>query len=449
MDEPSNRMHVHGVLVLNGDIERSAVIERLRSRLLRIPRFSQRVARQDGHLVWADDEAFDIDRHVIEETLPAPGGDLELATALQRHLHRPFDPDHPLWEAHLLRRFSGGTVVFMRLHHVIGDGVALLVVLLALTDFELHGAVHSAAAESTGRPGSNPFFNILTATAAGVGKAISAAEDLMPEALRLMRAPNEALERLNPVKRGLAETLALGRLAGRRPDPKTRFKGPLGVEKRVAWTDKVPLDEVKAIGAATGATVNDVLNSAMAGGLHRYLARFGEPDEKLTFRCAMPVSLRPLDAISALGNRFGLVFLPLPVGLADCELRLTRIHERSARLRHSAEPMVALKVLDAMGRLPKFAHGALLKLFGSKATAVFTNMPGPRHLLRFAGHTVRDIFFWVPQAGRLGLGVSIFSYAGAARMGVGTDAGLIPDPQHIVDGFHAEMEALARLGGRA
>jgi len=439
MDVPANRMHIHGVLVLEGEVERAAVVDRFRHRLLRVPRFDQRVARQDGRLVWTDDEAFDVDRHVVEETLAPPGGDLELAAALERHLHRPFDPEHPLWEAHLLRGYSAGTVLFMRLHHVIGDGVALLVVLLALTDFVLPGPASA----------SNPFFDLLTVTAAGVDRAISAAQDLMPEALRLMRAPNEALERLNPLVRGLSETLALGRLAGRRPDPKTRFKGPLGVEKRLAWTDKVPLEDVRAIGAATGTTVNDVLNSAMAGGLHRYLARFGAPDENLTFRCAMPVSLRPLNAIAALGNRFGLIFLPLPVGLSDSELRLTKIHQSAQRLRRSAEPMVVLKVLDAMGRLPRFAHGALLKLFGSKATAVFTNVPGPRHRLRFAGHTVRDIFFWVPQAGRLGLGVSIFSYAGAARMGVGTDAGLIPDPEHIVDGFHAEMEALSRLCGRA
>lgn len=449
MDEPENRMHIHGVLVLESEVERAAVVETLESRLLRVPRFSQRVALQGDRLVWTDDEAFDIDRHVFEETLAPPGGDRELAAALQQHLHRPFDPDHPLWEAHLLRGYAAGTVLFMRLHHVIGDGVALLVVLLALTDFALPGSAGVASGDSASESGSNPFFELLTATAARVGGAVSAAQDLMPEALHLMRAPNEALERLNPLVRGFAETMALGRLAGRRPDPRTRFKGPLGVEKRVAWTERVPLDEVRAIGKATGTTVNDVLNSAMAGGLHRYLAGFGAPDERLTFRCAMPVSLRPLDAISSLGNRFGLVFLPLPIGLADSELRLARIHQSSQRLRRSAEPMVVLRVLDAMGRLPRFAHGALLKLFGSKATAVFTNVPGPRHWLRFAGHTVRDIFFWVPQAGRLGLGVSIFSYAGAARMGVGTDAGLIPDPGRIVDGFHAEMEALSRLSGRA
>lgn len=445
MDEPSNRMHIHGVLVLDGEADRDAVLDALRDRLLRVPRFHHRIARDDGRLVWTEDEQFDIHRHVVDETLPDPGGDLELAQALEPALHLPFDPLHPLWEARLIHGYEGGTVVFIRLHHVIGDGVALMVVLLALTDFVLPSGEAGEGAGAREASASNPFFDLLTATSRGVERAISAAEQLMPETLRLMRAPNQALKRLNPLVRGLGQTAALGRLAGRRPDPKTPFKGPLGVEKRVAWTRTVPLADVKAIGAATGATVNDVLNNAMAGGLRRYLTRFGEPDESLAFRCAMPVSLRPLEAISDLGNRFGLIFLPLPVGIADSELRLARIRENSARLRRSAEPMVVLKVLDAMGRLPRVAHGALLKLFGSKATAVFTNVPGPHQRLSFAGHKVRDIFFWVPQAGRLGLGVSIFSYAGGARMGVGTDAGLIPDPERIVDGFHAEMDALMRL----
>jgi hypothetical protein len=74
-----------------------------------------------------------------------------------------------------------------------------------------------------------------------------------------------------------------------------------------------------------------------------------------------------------------------------------------------------------------------------------TNVPGPREVLYLAGNPIREIFFWVPQSGRVGLGVSIFSYAGHVRMGVGTDAGLVPDPEAIVQGFQEEYEELRRL----
>jgi diacylglycerol O-acyltransferase len=264
-----------------------------------------------------------------------------------------------------------------------------------------------------------------------------------------MLAPVEAFRRAHPRAKGAGATVALGRLVGRVPDPKTRFKGALQVPKALAWTEALPLDEVRAVAKSLGVSINDLLNSAMAGGLRRYLARHGEPPEKLSFRAAMPVNLRPLDEMWQLGNRFGLIFLSLPVGIVDPLRRLEEIRRRSAALRRSAEPLLVLGLLDVAGRTPAAVQRLLVTIFGSKATAVFTNVPGPRQTLWFGGRPIRDIFFWVPQAGRLGLGVSIFSYAGQVRMGVGTDAGLVPDPERIVDGFRAEFDALVRAAARS
>jgi hypothetical protein len=77
-----------------------------------------------------------------------------------------------------------------------------------------------------------------------------------------------------------------------------------------------------------------------------------------------------------------------------------------------------------------------------------TNVPGPKDVLYLAGKPLQDLFFWVPQAGRVGVGISICSYAGRVRLGVGTDTGLVPDPENIVAGFHEELEAMRRLAGR-
>ncbi|HSM13276.1 MAG TPA: wax ester/triacylglycerol synthase family O-acyltransferase [Thermoanaerobaculia bacterium] len=452
MDEPANLMHVHGVLVLDGHVEREKVAAVLGARFAEIPRFHQRVALDGGRLVWTEDEAFDIDRHVPEESLSEPGGDAELAAAIGAHLDRPFDRAHPLWEFRLLHGYRGSdTVVFGRLHHAIGDGVALMVVLLAMTDLSPEGpaAVGSGELAAAARSG-NPFFDLFTAgPGAALEAAHAAAERWMPETLRLMLGPLEALRKAHPLVRGLGSTAALGRMLARPSDPRSPFKGDLGTEKRVAWTRAAPLDEVKSLAKSLGGTINDVLNSAMAGGLRRYLLRHGTPPDDLSFRAAMPVNLRPLEEMAALGNRFGLIFLSLPVGMADPVRRLEEMKARARALRHSAEPLVVLGLLGFAGRSPLAIQEVLMKIFGSKATAVFTNVPGPRKTVWFAGRPIRDIFFWVPQAGRLGLGVSIFSYAGQVRMGVGTDAGLVPDPGRIVDGFDAELEALADAAARS
>jgi diacylglycerol O-acyltransferase / wax synthase len=450
MDEPINRMHVHGVLVLEGDVARDVVAKILGERLGAIPRFRQRIAGDGGRLVWTDDAAFDLDRHVVEEHLAEPGGDAELAAAIEARLGEGFDRRHPLWQFRVLRGYRGAqTAVFARLHHTIGDGVALMLVLLAMTDLAPQGPPTVEPGRDLVSPPLNPFLEILAAgPRAGLAAARAAAEQWAPEMLRLMLGPAEAYARLSTLAKSVGATRAVARILGSWNEPPTAFKGALGAEKRVAWTEHVRLDEVRSIGRGLGGTVNDVLNTAMAGGLRRYLAGQGTPAESLSFRCAMPVNLRPLEEMAALGNRFGLIFLDLPVGISDPLRRLEEIRRRSERLKRSVEPLVVLSLLDIAGRSPVGIQRLLVKIFGAKATAVFTNVPGPTTTLWFAGRPLREIFFWVPQAGRLGLGVSILSYDGWVRMGVGTDAGLVGDPERIVAGFHAELDALASAAAR-
>ena len=98
--------------------------------------------------------------------------------------------------------------------------------------------------------------------------------------------------------------------------------------------------------------------------------------------------------------------------------------------------------------MPLAVQKLVVSIFAAKTTAVMTNVPGPREVLYLAGRAIREIFFWVPQSGRVGLGISIFSYAGHVRMGLASDSGLVPDPERIVEGFHAELAEL-QLRARA
>jgi len=109
--------------------------------------------------------------------------------------------------------------------------------------------------------------------------------------------------------------------------------------------------------------------------------------------------------------------------------------------------VVVFRILDTLGIVPRKVQDLVVGIFATKATAVMTNVPGPKDMLYLAGKPLRDLFFWVPQAGRVGIGISICSYAGRVRLGIGTDSGLVPDPETIVTGFHEELEALRRLAG--
>ena len=447
MDEPSNLMIINGCLVLERPLDRERVKALLERRLLPIPRFRQRILYNGGSPCWQDDPAFDLDAHVVETGLPAPGDDAALAEVVSALMSESLGHDRPLWRFHLIDGYKGGCVLMGRLHHCIGDGMALLLVLLSLTDLTAEPPRGPELAEDP----DNPFTELFRHPPHGGEAARQLAAQIMPDGVRLLEQPAEAFRSLGPLRTGVASTGAFARLLARPADPRTLFKGPLRVPKRVAWSEPIPVSDVKEVGRALGGTLNDVLLSAMTGALRRYLDRHGERAHGLNFRAAMPVNLRSIDKMAELGNRFGLIFLSLPVGIDDAVERLAELRRRALALKRSAEPVVVYAILRLLGVVPLAVQRLVVRLFAAKTTMVMTNVPGPREVLYLAGRAIREIFFWVPQSGRVGLGISIFSYAGHVRLGLASDEGLIPDPQVIVQGFHeefAELQARARTEGK-
>jgi diacylglycerol O-acyltransferase len=225
-------------------------------------------------------------------------------------------------------------------------------------------------------------------------------------------------------------------------DSPTRFKGTPGVAKRVAWAERLPLDEVKTLGRALGASVNDVLLSCVAGALREYLAGKGDATDGVMMRALVPVNLRSAEKAYKLGNQFGLVFLELPIGIANPVERLYAVRANMRALKGSYQPVLALGLLAAMGAGPKILQDQLLIALARNASAVMTNVPGPQQPLYFAGAKIGQFMFWVPQSGNIGMGVSILSYDGAVQFGLITDRGLVPDPEHVIAHFGPEFEKL-------
>ena len=201
-------------------------------------------------------------------------------------------------------------------------------------------------------------------------------------------------------------------------------------------------DEVKAIGKALRASVNDVLLATVAGALRSYLVSKGDSADGVMIRALVPVNLRPPEKAYRLGNQFGLVFLDLPLGIENPVERLYAVRANMNALKDSFQPVLALGLLAAMGAGPKILQEQLLQALARNGTAVMTNVPGPQRSLYFAGAKIDRFLFWVPQSGDIGMGVSILSYAGNVQFGVITDRGLVPDPEHVVGRFGSELEKL-------
>jgi WS/DGAT/MGAT family acyltransferase len=233
--------------------------------------------------------------------------------------------------------------------------------------------------------------------------------------------------------------VAAGRLALRWPDPETIFKGPLGVEKRAVWSEPLRLEDVKFIGRAFGATVNDVLLTAFTGALRCYLLTREEPVEGLSLRGIVPFNLRPQGPLKELGNKFGLVFLTLPVGIEDPIHRLRALKCCMDGIKDTPEALATYGILGTLGSLHPWLQEVAISIFDAKGTAVMTNVAGPRQQLYLAGSSINTLMAWVPEAGRVSLGVSIISYNGKVWLGVATDKNLVPDPESFIADFNGEF----------
>jgi diacylglycerol O-acyltransferase / wax synthase len=441
MDRPSNLMVICGVLVLRERVSIARLRSTVASRFLRFSRFRQRPASSAGRYRWESDDGFDLVRHVKTARLPRGAGESELEALVSDLVSTPLDPRHPLWDFHLIASYKTGSALIMRIHHCYADGIALIQVLLSMTDADRNGR-RAEAVPSKAKRGDvedDPLTQLLAPVAGMLKMASTAGATLVDKGAELLREPAKAIAL---AEQGGALAAEIAKLVLMSEDSATRFKGQPGVAKRVAWADPIALDDVKTVGKALGCSVNDVLLSSVAGALRAYLVRRGDEVADVVIRALVPVNLRPPEQAYGLGNKFGLVFLDLPIGIENPVARLYAVRASMQGLKGSYQPVIALGILAAMGAGPQILQEQLLAMLAKNATAVMTNVPGPQQALYFAGARIDRLMFWVPQSGNIGMGVSIITYAGEVQFGLITDRGLCPDPERVIERFTPEFEKL-------
>src|SRR5271166_2520227 len=430
MDRPHNLMMIVAVWVVEGPVALDRLENQLAERYLTYRRYRQKVEFAPGGPYWVDDPHFDLAHHIKRLKLPGRGG----KDALQRFVgdlaSEPVDFNHPLWTTHIVEDYEGGAAVVFRVHHAMGDGVALMGVTMALVDGPVGESRRAAPPDEEG------WLQTLMAPVVAAVNAGTQATSTLGAALDLARHPLRAVDYLRDGA-GVAGELAY--MLSMKSDSATRFKGKPTGSKRVAWCEPLKLPEVKAVSRALGCSINDMLLSCIAGAMRRYLADKGDRTEGVEIRALAPIDLREPGDLE-LGNRFGIVAVLLPVGVEHPLERLMMVRQRMLDLKTSYEPAVTLGVFAALGYLPKIVQDQLFDLLASRATAVMTNVPGPTEPLTVAGSRLRQMLFWVPQSADIGMGVSILSYAGQVQFGLIADAALTPDPEAVVSRFPEEFE---------
>jgi WS/DGAT/MGAT family acyltransferase len=447
MDRPTNLMMISAFMAFDGPVDFDRLLATVERRFVQFDRFRQRVAPPRlpfGNYTWEIDPFFDIRAHVHRIALPAPGDKNALQDLMSDITSTPLDRSRPLWQFHVVEGYQDGWVLAGRLHHCIADGIALMRVLLSLTDLSADSPLQPPDSTNATPAGKRRgIIRTVTAPAESlVRTTATVADTLLHQSLETFRNPGRIVDF---AKIGADSAATLAKMTLRLPDPHTAYKGAVGITKRTAWSDPIPLLEVKHTGKALGGTINDILMTAVTGALRRYLADKNELTDGFNIRALVPVNLRPLDAPLELGNRFGLVFPTLPIGTEDLYQRFVETRQHMNNIKNSPEAVVAYGVLNALGMTPVDIESVFLDFFGSKSSLVLTNVPGPQFPLYLAGSPLREIMAWVPQSAGLGMGVSIISYNGNVMVGVNTDENLVPDPEQIVTNINIEFEALKQL----
>ena len=289
-------------------------------RLHFLPRFRQVLyepRRGLGGPLWVDAPAFDLNDHVRVERLHSPGDETELLRAVERLRWRRLDKARPLWEMWFLTGLPDQRIgLFIRLHHVVADGIAGVAELGALLD-TAPSSVKTAAQPWTPAPWPSARHLLLDNLQRRLGKLGSGLK-------KVATHPSAMLGRARAAMPAMRELLT------DEPGPQTSLNRVIGQDRTFALM-RSRLELVNDVAHMHGATVNDVLLALIAGGLRGLLWNRDEPIEGVILPIYVPVSLRRGRSGQDGGNLISQMVVHLPLGIADPSRRLRQIALETAK----------------------------------------------------------------------------------------------------------------------
>ncbi|GAA4790717.1 wax ester/triacylglycerol synthase family O-acyltransferase [Actinomycetospora chlora] len=442
--EPEVSMAIASVAVFAGPPPGfDAVAEHLAGRVPLIRRYRQKVRRVPldlGPPVWVDDPAFDLRRHLVHVALPAPGGDAELGDLVARVMATRLDRDRPLWRYWVVDGLAEERwALISQVHHCMVDGVS---------GTDLYGIVLDPGPDGPGPALPTPDHSpgVEPSSAALVARA---ARDLVAMPVGIARGVGTLLARPREGGRRVAALVRGGGalVAGLRPGGTSSLTGPRHRPRRYAVV-RGRLDDVRAVRRRYGATVNDVVLSAVTAGFRALLLARGEEPAPDLVRTLVPVSVRaPGDGPD--GNRVSLLLPRLPVHVADPGERLaaTVAELTACKASHEAE---AGAVLAEAARLEPYPLVARTVRWASRTdqravVTVATDVPGPRQTLYYDGRELLELLPYVPIGSTAQIGISIMTYRGALALGLTADES-VDDLDVLREAIAAELPVLAGTG---
>ena len=404
--------------------------DHIASRLCRAPRYRQRIASVPFGLnapTWVDDERFDVKRHVLPSnaTRLRDLADSCMSTQLRR--------DRPLWQICIADRLEDGRIgVVGKAHHAMVDGIAAV----ELSSLLLDPSADPPPAESDHwLPGSTP---------GAARRLLGGAIDLVREQAslaklpaRLVRSPGRIGELLiEPARRArdaLAESM-------RQSVPREPVNQPITGARHLAWFSR-PLEDLKRVGRPMGASVNDVLLAASAGGMRSFMRSHDR--DPVPLKTMVPVNVRDGEK-SELGNRISFVFVDIPCDEPDPIRRLQSVRLEMAERKEAGIPEGGDAVMAAVKYLPRPAQHAITRTIASPKTFNLTvsNIPGPQEPMYMLGCELEAAYPVVPIADKHAVSIGMTTIGDRACFGLYAASEELPDSDQLAAAMNSSIDEL-------
>ena len=403
----------------------------------------KRRVKTAGQLVWENDDQFDIEHHVRHSALPKPGRVRELLELCGRLHSTRLAWERPLWEAHVIEGLRDGRVaMYTKTHHALVDGISAM---------RLIQSVLSTDPDQRGMPAP---WGVRPARAARAQE--KAERDLAQVPIQALRTafgitaeaagmPGALVRTLNKGLRN--ETSALSLYA-----PRTMFNRSITGSRRFAAQDW-PIERLRAIGRASGATLNDVVLAMCSGAVRAYLLELAAlPDSALV--AMVPVGLNAKQSQMAStegGNAVGAVMCKLGTDLADPADRLEAIHRSMLDGKRALSSMTPIQIMamSALGQVPAILP-PLLRMQGivrPPYNLIISNVPGPRTTHYWNGaKLVGQYPLSIPING-MALNITCTSYDGNMGFGLTGCRRTVPHLQRLLGHLDDEVKALEKAVG--
>jgi len=378
---------------------------------------------------WVEDPDFELKNHVVRTRLRKPGNLRQFLKEVGRIHSRPLDRDRPLWMAHVIYGLNDvaglpadSFAIYFKTHHASMDGATGEGLIEAIHDF-----VPNATREES--------FDDWKAERepSSIGLLSLALVNNIQKPFKMVGVARQAL----PGVKRLVQGVVKKKPGGLSIKEKTRFNHSVGPDRVVGFVT-LSLAEVKeARKLASGATVNDVILTVVAGAMRSYLEAKGElPDKPLV--AGVPVNVRSDQHQGTGGNVISLMEVSLSTDIKNPLKRLKGVHQQTRSAKNKKDglgPDFVINLTDSLPQFfvalltrPVFSAGLLGKIPPIVNTAV-TNVPGPGKPLYLGDAKMENIIGLGPCADGLGLFHSVSSYCDVITIGFQACPTMLPDPE--------------------